>query len=266
LINGKSYVGSAKNLKNRLIIYYCLECIKKRLKKSSSYIHKAILKHGYSNFCLDILEYCESNLLIEKEQFYFDILKPEYNICKVAGSTLGKKHRPETILKIKASYKYDPKIIAKIKLTKQNNPLNPEIKAKISAALKGRKHSTEAISKLRLKASTIVFATNIKNNLIVQYSSIIDAATNLNVCTKTIHNYANTGKVLKDIYLIKKSTKIHKVHNSISTTIINSVTQEVCKFSSIKEVANKFNVSDTIIKYYIKNNKKFKNIFIIKEE
>lgn len=32
---------------------------------------------------------CEKDLLLEKEQFYIDTLKPEYNCCKVAGRTTG---------------------------------------------------------------------------------------------------------------------------------------------------------------------------------
>ena len=33
-----------------------------------------------------ILEYCNKESLINKEQYYIDIFMPEYNICKKAGS------------------------------------------------------------------------------------------------------------------------------------------------------------------------------------
>jgi group I intron endonuclease len=56
------------------------------------YIYKAILKYGYSYFCLDILEYSEPNILISREQYYIDLLKPKYNILKITGSNLGYKH------------------------------------------------------------------------------------------------------------------------------------------------------------------------------
>jgi len=36
----------------------------------SSAIYSALLKYGYSNFSLDILEYCEIDALIEREQYY----------------------------------------------------------------------------------------------------------------------------------------------------------------------------------------------------
>jgi len=47
------------------------------------------------------LEYCVKDSLINKEQYYMDILNPEYNICKTAGSTLGFKHSLNTLLKFK---------------------------------------------------------------------------------------------------------------------------------------------------------------------
>ena len=74
-------------------------------------INKALLKYGYSatvvgppwngggpqpNFKLEILEYCDSENVIEREQYYLDLLKPEYNILQLAGSSLGYKHTPES--------------------------------------------------------------------------------------------------------------------------------------------------------------------------
>jgi hypothetical protein len=35
-------------------------------------------------------------LILEREQYYLDLLKPEYNILKVAGSSLGFKHSEES--------------------------------------------------------------------------------------------------------------------------------------------------------------------------
>ena len=73
-------------------------------KIKNSLIHKALLKYGYSNFKLEILEYCDTVNCIEREQFYraaLDLYKPNYNILKLAGSSQGFKHSPETIAKLK---------------------------------------------------------------------------------------------------------------------------------------------------------------------
>lgn len=68
-----------------------------------SIIARALLKYGYSNFQLEILEYCDPTKCIEREQYYLDLLKPELNILKKAGSKLGSKHSEATINKISKS-------------------------------------------------------------------------------------------------------------------------------------------------------------------
>ena len=64
-------------------------------------IHKALLKNGYSNFSLEILEYCSLQNILEREQYYIDNLEPEYNILKLVNSSLGFKHSDETKEKLK---------------------------------------------------------------------------------------------------------------------------------------------------------------------
>jgi hypothetical protein len=111
-VNGKTYVGSAVSLRARFYVYYSAN----RLTKSKMPIYMAILKYGYSNFTLDILEYCEpSDLLAPSppnprggwggrgwEQYYLDLLKPGYNLLSKAGSSLGFKHSEETLTKLRA--------------------------------------------------------------------------------------------------------------------------------------------------------------------
>lgn len=84
-INGKSYVGSSIFLSRRFLFYYSLSSLKRNV-KGSIIIYRALLKYGYSNFNLDILEYCEPNELISRKQYYIDLIKPEYNILKRAGA------------------------------------------------------------------------------------------------------------------------------------------------------------------------------------
>lgn len=64
-------------------------------------INKALIKYGYSKFKLEILEYCDPKVNSKREQYYMDYLKPEYNILKVAYSSLGYKHSEEALVKIK---------------------------------------------------------------------------------------------------------------------------------------------------------------------
>jgi len=82
----------------RFYTYYSLAS----LASSNRPIDRALLKHGFSNFKLEILEYCVISQALVREQYYLDNMKPEYNIVKVAGSTLGYKHSPESIAKMRA--------------------------------------------------------------------------------------------------------------------------------------------------------------------
>jgi hypothetical protein len=48
------------------------------------------------------LEYCNNDVLIKREQYYLDLLKPDYNILKIAYSLAGFKHSEESLALQKA--------------------------------------------------------------------------------------------------------------------------------------------------------------------
>ncbi len=100
-VNGKTYIGSSIDLNNRLKCYFNQDWLELEIKKSKSLVYRSLLKNGYSNFSLNILEYCSPEKAIEREQYYLDLLNPKYNILKKAGSLLGFKHSRETIAKMK---------------------------------------------------------------------------------------------------------------------------------------------------------------------
>ena len=99
LKNGKTYIGSSNNLYRRLNDYLNPKGIAKVLTKGESYIIKALLKYGYINFGIQILEIIEINsnltledkvkLRIKREQHFIDLIKPEYNIITNLGENLG---------------------------------------------------------------------------------------------------------------------------------------------------------------------------------
>lgn len=104
MVNGDTYIGSAGNLTRRFQNYFSIKWLKKESLKNNSIIYRALLKNGFSHFKLEILEYCTIFKLIEREQYYFDKLKPRYNICKVAGSSLGRITSNSTRLKLKHAW------------------------------------------------------------------------------------------------------------------------------------------------------------------
>jgi group I intron endonuclease len=135
LINGKQYIGSGVDLYNRLRFYFCENNLKRH---PSMAICRALLKYGYSNFSLEILEYCDKDkaLILSREQYYLDLLKPEYNILKIAGSSLGRNHSEKSRGKISASLLGIPKseeTRAKMSASKKGIPKSEETKAKMGA-------------------------------------------------------------------------------------------------------------------------------------
>lgn len=96
-------------------------------------LQNAINKYSLEDFIFIILEYYEPEKLISQEQFYFNIIKPDYNINLIAGSRLGSMHSEESIAKMSEA-KSD-----------MNNPMfnkthSEETKALMSFAQSGDKH------------------------------------------------------------------------------------------------------------------------------
>lgn len=96
-VNGNTYIGSSAYLGNRLGNYFSINYIS----RSNMLISKALIKYGYSNFTLEILEYCDRKDVLVREQYYLDLCKPEYNILMVAGSNLGYIHSENTLAKMR---------------------------------------------------------------------------------------------------------------------------------------------------------------------
>lgn len=92
------YIGSSINLSNRKSRHF------KDLERNihhSIILQRAVNKYNIKNFEFIVLENCAKEKLIEREQYYLDLLQPLYNILSIAGSSLGCKHSKETILKHK---------------------------------------------------------------------------------------------------------------------------------------------------------------------
>lgn len=96
LVNSKFYIGSAIDFKIRFYKHK-YELLKKSHR--NSHLLRAWDKYGETNFEFIIIEYIENatkEKLLEREQFYLDTLKPEYNLNPTAGSALGTKHSEKT--------------------------------------------------------------------------------------------------------------------------------------------------------------------------
>jgi group I intron endonuclease len=112
LINGNCYIGSSINLARRFRIHLSsVGSVKLPLPV-------AINKYGPNNFVFLILQYCDriEDVCLGLEQHYLDLYKPKYNILKIAGSSQGFKHSPETIANLKLMHagKLHPRFNTKV--------------------------------------------------------------------------------------------------------------------------------------------------------
>lgn len=155
---GKCYVGSAINLYRRRIDHI------KELranKHKNDYFQNSWNAYGEINFIFEVLEYCEKENLIEREQNWIDVLncvRPNgYNLNPIAGSNLGRKFDAE--FKEKARIRQTGKLRTSETKTKMSEAQldrkrDSSIGAKISAAKKGkgigRKHPPEQLAKMKL--------------------------------------------------------------------------------------------------------------------
>ena len=170
-------------------------------------ICRALLKYGYSNFSLEILEYCKPDNVIEREQYYLDLLKPEYNILKTAGSCLGLNHSQETKRKLAEANK--GKILseltkAKMSAAKKGVKLSQETRAKLSYAASNK--TEEHIAKTKAALGTAVVVLSLETNETTEYPSIREAARALKTSGVTISKYAHNSKIFRGSYLISISS------------------------------------------------------------
>jgi len=140
-LNGKRYIGSASDLGNKKLgrIYrYFRPSYLTNKNLGSSKIRRAILKYGYDNFMIGILEYCAIDKLIERENFYISTLLPEYNILKYAYSSYGYKHTKESLSKmsqVRPHFSPSEKHIEAIRLANLNKVVSSDTKSKISTSI-----------------------------------------------------------------------------------------------------------------------------------
>lgn len=196
-------------------------------------INKALIKHGYSKFKLDILEYCDAKDVVTREQYYMDYLKPEYNVLKVAYSSLGYKHSKETLVKISKNLaNLNSQKVIRVKVTNTETNLSQEYTSITEAAKMLNSNRTtiteyirnsllfNGIYKLEADIPNSNYDSNYINhpnameievtdldlNTTTTYASIRAAARSLGIGCNAISNYFNRNQVrpYKGRYIFKK--------------------------------------------------------------
>lgn len=233
-LNGKFYIGSSVNLRRRFANYFSLAYISGV--KNHLTISRALIKYGYFNFELEILEYCNTLDLLIREQYYIDILKPKYNIAKIASSTIGIK-----------------------KSEKQKNNISKAIKGKYigeKSALFGKTHSLETKKLMSLAKS------GIKNPL---YGKTHTYETKILMRNKKLGKTLSQATKEKLIKAKGQITYLYKLKNYTAEGVKQTKDNYILikKFYSIRELGRYFKVSQSTISSYLKSGKIFKNCYKI---
>jgi len=202
-LNGKEYLGSTSSAKRRLNTYYNL----KTLGEVNMPIYNAILKHGHENFIFEIIEYCQPDDTIKREQYYLDIFDFEYNVLANANSLAGYKHTAETLAKFKGrqnltGYKHSQETIDNLREINTAKVHSEEAKEEMRNAWIKRKLKSgslelalETIQSKTKKKGKIVVVTNIETNISTEYESISETATVLNLTRVTLRKYIKNKEI-----------------------------------------------------------------------
>ena len=129
IFNNKIYIG--KTTQSDPYKRWNQHCSNWRLQNSKQPIHKAIKKYGKDKFIFELVKYCNNiNELNQEETYWIEQIKhlPNYNMVPGGGggSLYGRKHKPETIKKIREKalgrkWSEEMKIkLSKIKIGNQN--------------------------------------------------------------------------------------------------------------------------------------------------
>lgn len=204
MINGKIYIGSSSTGSTRLLNYFNPNILSRNLP-----IYNSLKQYGYNNFCLAILEdlgllfNVSKKLILEREQFYLDILfsiasDKKLNLSPTAGSTLGFKHSSEFKLNRSGTLNpmfgktFSPEFLEMQSRDKKgkNNPMYDLIKSEATIA--------------KLKKLIYVYDAETKN--LINVLPTVECIKHFKIGKATLYKYLNTnisykGKIFSHVQL-----------------------------------------------------------------
>lgn len=81
-INGSFYIGSSLNVKHRMAVHKCKSMWKQI---PSNKMYQEMKTIGVDKFQFEIIEECSKEILRDREQYYIELLKPNYNNLYAKG-------------------------------------------------------------------------------------------------------------------------------------------------------------------------------------
>jgi group I intron endonuclease len=215
----KCYVGQAQNLgdpkKGRLLRYYH----KSNLigaRRGVSLINRAILKYGHHNFLVAILEFCPISILDEREQFWLDQIKPEYNILKYASSTRGYKHTLVSLTKMRGKRPlFSPSL---------------ENRIKIGKAAANRTYTQSYRDWVSEKMGKKIYVYDLNNKLVNSYHSIskLKEAYKIKLHHKTLYKRISEGEIFNNHRFSFSPLGLFSKNNTVITISDQVKRKKIC--------------------------------------
>ncbi len=185
-INGKRYVGSSISVKSRILGLHLSQLRKGT--HGNILLQRHVDKYGLKVLQFSILEICNKDKLIEREQYWIDLLNPEFNICKKAYSQLGVKRSEMTKRRISRNH---------ADFSGKNNPCY------------GKKKSRHI--KLKLYKKTFIEGHNLDKTQIQIYKSIVELYYKKGKIYRSYESFRrrfNKGKLFFDGFFYKKVVEL----------------------------------------------------------
>lgn len=203
-INNDVYIGSAIDFYQRKKKHF------NSLKNNShhsKYLQNAINKYNIENFVFEKLATCPNEYLLKLEQWFINEIKPKYNICITAGSSLGLKRSKESKVKYSIAQTGNKKFLGK---THSN-----ETKAKFSKIRKGI-IPVNAIKASSEKRKVKLVQMDLLCNEIKVWNSVKEAGLALNIPP------TNISKAINGKLKIVGKFKWRCVEDNLSFKVINN--------------------------------------------
>ncbi len=146
-ITGRQYIGSSINIRYRKFRHF------RDLRlgiHSNRFLQREFNKYGETGFLFETLLYCDPEDCVLYEQMVMDALIPELNLKPLATNGLGQKRSDEF------------REQCRLRMTGKHILHTQETREKISASLKGRKHSAERIAAIMAGKAPITEETRSK--------------------------------------------------------------------------------------------------------
>lgn len=256
--DGKCYIGSTNWFVKRFNTH------KSKLNNGihpNIHLQRAWIKSGKDNFQFLIIEKCEIDLLSEREQYFIDTIKPEYNFCPNARSSRGRYISDETRIKMSiAQIGHSRNIGRKCtmdEIKRKADNLRCSVKTEKEKSKIGYKNSlyerTEQHLKKLSENSTnkrkIAMMDSVTFDIIKEFDSVLSAKQYVGAMTHTGIQKCCAGQRKKAFGFSWKY-----IEDKQKIIVLDCKKELIGEFNSFTDVASNFKKSRTYIKKCFNDN------------